>query len=304
MTDSAPCAPKRTAAGRLAAAGLLLGVALLSPLKDAPLAQEEAFIEVVTVNGQPSTLNLVGDIIGQLPDDLRRRPLREYYDTVIDDIIDTRLAAEAARSSGLAEDPLLAELAGRASDRILAAAWIDERISKRITDDMVEQRYQELVEDVASREEVNARHILVDTREEAEAVLRRLGEGEDFAALAGELSTGPSGPNGGDLGWFRRGTMIPAFEAAAFSLGEGEVSEAPVETQFGWHVIRVEGQRTAPPPELDDAREHIYRALSLDEAEVLIAELRSGAVITRLSFEEMREASGQQSGQSTGAGTQ
>ena len=304
MTDSAHPAASRTPAGRLAAAGLLLGLVLPLLPGDGARAQEEAHVEVVTVNGQASTLNLVGDIIGQLPDELRRRPLREYYDRVVDDIIDTRLAAEAARSSGLAEDPLLAELAMRASDRILAEAWVNGKIRERITEARIERRYRDMLNDVASREEVHARHILVPSREEAEAAIRRLAGGEDFAALAGELSTGPSGPNGGDLGWFGRGAMVPAFEEAAFALGKGGVSETPVETQFGWHVIRVEDQRTAPAPELDEVRDRIYHTLSLDEARAIMADLRSGAEITRMSFDEMREASGVQGGQETEADTQ
>ena len=304
MTDSAHPAASRTPAGRLAAAGLLLGLVLPLLHGDGARAQEEAHVAVVTVNGQASTLNLVGDIIGQLPDELRRRPLREYYDRVVDDIIDTRLAAEAARSSGLAEDPLLAELAMRASDRILAEAWVNGKIRERITEARIERRYRDMLNDVASREEVHARHILVPSREEAEAAIRRLAGGEDFAALAGELSTGPSGPNGGDLGWFGRGAMVPAFEEAAFALGKGGVSETPVETQFGWHVIRVEDQRTAPAPELDEVRDRIYHTLSLDEARAIMADLRSGAEITRMSFDEMREASGVQGGQETEADTQ
>ena len=292
-------ATKRAAAGRLAAAGLLLGLALLPLPGDGVRAQDGARLGVLTVNGRPSTLNLVGDIIGALPEELRQRPLREYYDRIVDDIIDTQLAADAARSAGLAEDPLLAELARRASDRVMAEAWVNGEIRGRITEARIERRYRDLLSDVESREEVHARHILVGTREEAEDLIRRLGEGEDFAALAGELSIGPSGPNGGDLGWFGRGAMVPVFEAAAFALAKGEVGQTPAETQFGWHVIKVEDRRTAPVPELEEVRERIYHAISLEEAGEIMARLRRTADITRLSYEEMRAASGQNSGQDT-----
>lgn len=253
-------------------------------------AQEDQSLTVVTINGEGSTLNLVGSIINQLPDELRRQPLQSYYDKVIDDIIDTKLTADAARASGLADNPLLRELARRAQDRVLAEAWLNEAIRERITDAMIDQRYNALVADTDSRTEVRARHILVETREGAEAAIKRLDNGEDFAAIAKQISTGPSGPDGGDLGYFRRGAMVPSFEAASFGMEPGAHSPTPVQTQFGWHVIKVEDRRVAPAPVLDEVREQLINSLSVREAGTVIAELRSKAEIERLSFDEVRAA--------------
>jgi peptidyl-prolyl cis-trans isomerase C len=109
-------------------------------------------------------------------------------------------------------------------------------------------------------EEFNASHILVETEEEAQALIDALGEGADFAELAAENSIGPSGPNGGQLGWFTAGMMVPEFEVAVFELEAGEVS-APVQTQFGWHVILLNDTREQAPPTLEDVRAELIEGL-------------------------------------------
>lgn len=292
-----PAPPRRARTGpRMAAGRALLGLALLgSALWHAPagLAQEpreKGSLTVVTVNEQESSLNLVGSIANQLPEELRRLPLESYYDRIIDDIIDTKLAADAAREAGLDDDPLLAEIADYTRDRALAGAWITGEIRGRITNAMIEERYQRVVADAESRVEVHARHILLGSAEEAGAAIQRLRDGADFAELARELSTGPSGPNGGDLGYFGRGAMVPEFETASFGLEAGSFSETPVQTQFGWHIIKVEDRRTAPPPALEDVREQLIEALAPQVVAEIIAELRSAASISKLSFGEVREA--------------
>ena len=155
---------------------------------------------------------------------------------------------------------------------------------------MIQQRYQELVADTGSRDEIKARHILVGSMEEAEAAIGRLKSGEDFSDLAKELSTGTSGPNGGDLGYFGRGAMVPEFEEASFTLEKGQYTETPVQTQFGWHVIVVEDRRTAPAPQLQDIRDQLINAMSVEVAGTIIEELRSKATIERLDFEQVRDA--------------
>ena len=111
---------------------------------------------------------------------------------------------------------------------------------------------------------MHARHILVKTKEEAEAIIKELDAGADFAKLAKEKSTGPVRPEGGDLGFFSPGQMVPAFEKAAFALKAGKYTKEPVKTQFGWHVIKVEEKRNAPPPEFDQVKDQV-RQLVLRE---------------------------------------
>lgn len=253
-------------------------------------SEDDQSLTVLTIDGQDFSLNLVGSIISQLPENVRNQPLGNYYDNLIDDVIDTKLTANAARKSGLAENPLLKEIAERAMDRVLAEAWLNDEITRRMTDDMVAKSYDDLVADTESRTEVRARHILVNTEDEAKAVITRLDNGEDFAELAKALSTGPSGPNGGELGYFRRGAMVPSFEVASFNLAKGKYTTSPVQTQFGWHVIFAEDRRVADAPSIDEVRDQLRSTISVKIAGNIIAELRSNALITKMSFDEVREA--------------
>ena len=277
---------------------LLVAAAMLAPLELAPpvLAQdadnqdadaEAALQTVLTIDGKDFSVNLVGTIITQLPEDIRRQPPQTYYDRIIDDIIDTYLAANASRQSGVADNPIVREIADRARDRVLAEAWIQQTVNERITEEMIIQSYDDFVADAESRAEVRARHILVDTKETAENVITRLDGGEDFATLAKELSTGPSGPNGGELGYFRRGDMLPAFEIAAFGIDSGSYSPAPVQTQYGWHIIYIEDRRVAPAPPIEQMRDQLVQTLSIKMISMIVSELRADASIERMSFEDL-----------------
>ena len=256
-------------------------------------------LTVATVNGEKVSLNLVSVIISQLSPEIRRQPISVYYDQVVDDIINTKLLASVASTEGMEGDPLLAELVERASEQVLAEAWLNRVVRERVTPSMIDARYEEIVANTEGRMEIRARHILVPSREEAEAAIVRLDGGADFAELAQELSEGPSGENGGELGYFGRGSMVPPFEEASFALKKGTHSATPIETQFGWHVIKVEDRRVKPAPELASVREEIINSLSVEQARIIIAEMRKGAEITRLSLDEVREHTNASSAETT-----
>ena len=284
--------PKGIMMGMGIGMGMGMGMAIMTAIALHPFAAkaQDTSLEVLTINGQGYSLNLVGSIINQLPENVRNQPIDVYYNSVIDDIVDTKLTANAAIESGLAENPLLKEIAERAYDRVIAEAWLNDALNQRITDDMINQSYNDLVADTESRTETRARHILLDSKDAADAAIKRLDAGEDFTALAKELSTGPSGPNGGELGYFRRGAMVPSFELASFAMEIGTYSKEPVQTQFGWHVIKVEDRRVADAPALADVRDQLRSSISVKIAGSIIAELRSQAEITRLSLDEVRAA--------------
>ena len=268
----------------------LLAMLTALTLSSTAMAQDDASLEVLTINDQPYTLNLVGNIINQLPDNIRQQPIDAYYDSIIDDIIDTKLSADAARQSGLAEKPLVKEIAMRAYERVIAEAWLNEELNRRITDDMIAQSYNDLLADTESRTETKASHILVDSEADAMAVIARLDQGEDFAAIAKEVSTGPSGPNGGALGYFRRGDMVPSFELASFNLEVGTYTKTPVQTRFGWHVIQVSDRRVADAPPLADIEDQLRSSVSVKIIGTIISELRAKASITRLTLDDVRAA--------------
>jgi len=135
---------------------------------------------------------------------------------------------------------------------------------------------------------VKARHILVAEKQAAEDIIRQLKGGADFIMLAKEKSTGPSGPNGGDLGYFGRGAMLPAFETAAFDLDIGQHSQFPVQTQFGWHVILLEDKRIAEPPSYVALQPQLQQNLINQNLARLLDGLRQGASFSKRSFTDIR----------------
>ncbi len=256
------------------------------------IAQDESSPKLpptaLTINGQDFSLNLVGNIISNLPDDIRQQPVDNYYANVIDDIIDTKLSADAAKLAKIDQNPAVMEIAERAVDRVLAEAWINQELDQRITDAVIMEYYQNAKDNAGEAVEIRARHILVDTEEEAKSIIAALDDGGDFAELAKEKSTGPSGANGGDLGYFSKGNMVAPFELASFALDKGDYTKQPVQTQFGWHVIKVEDRRMAEFPPLDEIRGQIRQEVAIEISMAIIAELRQNAEINILTLEEVR----------------
>ena len=252
------------------------------------LAQEEPKIPVATVNGEDIFLDEVMALTDRLPPELRQQPLEAYFDRLVDDIIDSRLAAAAGNEAGLTEDPNVLRRMSIAAQRVLAEAWIGREIRQRVTDAELKAAYDTYIADTGSREEVKARHILVAEKQTAEEIINQLNGGADFITLAKEKSTGPSGPNGGDLGYFGRGAMVPTFEAAAFALAAGDYSKTPVQTQFGWHIILLEDKRTAEPPSYAELEPQLRQNLISQNLARLLDGLRQNASLSRRSFDDIR----------------
>ena len=269
----------------LAAFHALLLCAVVQPA----LAQDAPKITVATVNGEDIFLEEVMALRDRLPADLRQQPMETYFDRLVDDIIDSRLAAAAGDEAGLTENPEILRQMSIAAQRVLAEAWISDEIRKRVTDAELKAAYDTYIADTGSRQEVKARHILVAERQTAEDIIIQLAGGADFISLAKEKSTGPSGPNGGDLGYFGRGAMVPAFETAAFDLDIGQHSQTPVQTQFGWHVILLEDKRTAEPPSYATLQQQLRQNLINQNLARLLDGLRQSASFSKRSFADIRK---------------
>ena len=188
-----------------------------------------------------------------------------------------KIAARNAISEGIANSDAVQQRLAYQKEKILHDIWVAEQIHARVTENDIRAYFDtyvapELAKQNENVEEVQARHILVATQGEAETVIKRLEKGEGFAALAGELSLGPSASRGGDLGYFLAEEMVQAFSDAAFALQPGELS-VPVETEFGWHVIRLEDRRVVPPPSFEDLSEQIRAFLEQQERNLFFDEL-------------------------------
>jgi len=276
MTIAKTCLPVLVLAG---------GLVMAAP---APNAFSQERILVAKLNGEDIYLDEVLRLVEKLPEEVRQQPLEVYFDRLVDDIVDSRLAATAGNDAGLTNDERVIEQMSIAAQRVLAEAWINSELRKSITDEAVQQAYDIFVADEQSRHEVRARHILVKDKAEAEAVISELQGGADFAELAKKRSTGPSGPNGGDLGYFPRGAMVPAFESAAFALEAGSFTQTPVQTQFGWHIILVEEKRIAEAPTIEELAPQLRQNLISQNLGRLLDSLRSNARIERRPFADIR----------------
>jgi peptidyl-prolyl cis-trans isomerase C len=252
------------------------------------MAQAENRILVATINGEKIWLDQVMQAAEGLPPEYRNKPMQEYFGDIVADIIDTKLAAKAGEDAKLTDDPLVQDAMKLAGERILAEAWLAVTVREKMTDEALQQAYDTFVADEASREQITASHILVAAEEDAIAIIKNLNDGADFAEIAKEKSTGPSGPNGGELGTFGRGQMVPAFETAAFALPAGSFSATPVQTQFGWHVIKVSEKAVKPAPSFDDMRDQLVNSLSRQHLGRVIEGLRADQAIELRSFEDVR----------------
>ena len=262
--------------------GLVTGAALFAGIGMMAHANDDR-IPVGTVNGETLWLDDVMRQAERLPDEFRQTPLANYFDQLVTDMVDARIAADAARTAKHDQKDDVA------ADRVLAESWLGETVAGEVNDAAIENAYQKFVADSASREQVTASHILVETEDEAKAVIAALEKGEDFAELAKTKSTGPSGPNGGSLGTFGRGQMVPAFENAAFALSDGSFSKTPVQTQFGWHVIKVDEKAIAPAPTLEAMRDQLVQNLSTQALGRVLEELRAKQDIKLRSFADIRK---------------
>jgi len=256
---------------------LLLGFALGSGLALPVAAQDaqdapDAGTVLATVNGTEITLGHVAAMRARLPEQYRQLPDDALMRGVLDQLIRQTVLMQELGEPGL-RTAMLADNEVRA---LHAAEMIEQLAESAVSEDEIEALYAERYADQPPEEEVNAAHILVETREEAEEIVQLLADGADFAELARERSVGPSGPNGGDLGWFGPGMMVPDFEAAVMALETGATSE-PVETQFGWHVIRMLDRREAEVPALAEVRGELLTALQQERVAAEIERLTEAA---------------------------
>jgi len=259
--------------------GLGLAVcALAAALAGAALAEDAAPQILVTVDGAPITERDVAMAAEGLRQELQQVPAQLRAAVLVDFLIDRELLATEARKGGVeSKDGYKARIA-YFTTQALRDAYVEEVLRPGIEDAAIQARYDEEVAKLPKVEEVRARHILVKTEEEAKAAAEEVRGGADFAEVAKARSTGPSAPKGGDLGYFTKDKMVPEFAEAAFALKIGEVSE-PVETKFGWHVIKVEDRRTKQPPPLADVETSVRSMVLQDKVQSLSGSLRKAASI-------------------------
>ncbi len=259
----------------------LLASAAIIVAATLPLSAQESEVDagtvLATVNGNDITVGHLVAMRARLPAQYQELPAQVLFDGMLEQLVQQQVLADVASDDISTETRLALENERRA---FLAATYVEDVAMSEISDEALQAEYDAQYAAADPVEEFNASHILVETEEEAQALIEALAEGADFAELAAESSIGPSGPNGGQLGWFTAGMMVPEFETAVFELEAGEVS-VPVQTQFGWHVILLNEVREQAPPALDEVRAELIEGLRRARVDARIEELMSGAEIER-----------------------
>jgi len=213
----------------------------------------------------------VGAEIAGLPLEARRRVLVEY-------LVEAHLFAEAAVKNQLGAGKDFEERLAYYKLRALRDTFYDKKVRDAVTEAQAKAAYDEQIAKIAPEPEVRARHILVKSEQEAKDLVKQLKAGADFTELAKKSSDGPSAQTGGDLGYFSRGQMVKPFEEAAFALKPGEIS-APVQTEFGWHVIKVEDRRNRPVPSFDEVKDQLMASLVQNQLKTVVQGLRGTAKV-------------------------
>lgn len=284
----APTVPRQSRPiARLFAGALVLTLAATAPLA----AQDGKDPVVATVNGTPITqsdLAVAEEEAGQLP------PMSDSAkkDYLVQFMADAILITKAAEDKKLADDAAFKRKLEFARQKLLMEALLNQVAKDASTDAAMRAVYDDAVTKIPAEEEVKAAHILIRAtagddkaskaaEDKIKVVIARLNKGEDFAKVAGEVTEDPSGKaNGGDLGYFTKDQMVPEFANVAFSLEKGKIS-APVKTQFGWHVIKVEDKRTKPKPSFEDVKPQVEQFVARKAQAEFVTKLRADAKIEK-----------------------
>jgi peptidyl-prolyl cis-trans isomerase C len=261
--------------------------AVLSVLLASPVAHAQDRV-IAKVNGKTITesdMKLaeaeIGSDLGSLPDTVKRRVVAEF-------LIENQLFADAAEGQKLGSGASFDERMQYWRRRALRDAYFERSVRNSVSDDEAKKFYDSRVGAAKGEEEVRARHILVDSKEKARELFELLAHGSDFAQLAKQHSKDPgSKDQGGELGFFARGQMVPQFEEVAFNLKKGEVGQ-PFETQFGWHIVRVDDRRQRAAPPFEAVKDRVMADMIHKKAQQIAADLRSKARIEYIDAEIKR----------------
>lgn len=277
--------PLAVSALAVALIGLGYGAAKLpSPVAPAHAAEAAADVDqgedavVAMVDGTPIRFSDVALADEEMGDQLASLPEATRFQYLISMLIDRRVVALAAKGKKFEDDPEVKRRETYFNEKVLRDVYWVHLIREKATDKALRAYYDKTVGKAPVEKEAHAAHILVSTKAEADKIEDELKGGAKFADIAKKYSKDGSSADGGDLGWFKKGDVVPEFADAAFKLKPGGISE-PVQTRFGWHVIRLDEIRDAKKPTFDEAHDQVVREFVRKEGQDLIQTLRKSAKI-------------------------
>lgn len=280
--ETQPTAPAEAAPAQAAPAQA-------APAAPAPLPAPETV--VATVDGQPITQADLTRAESDLDPQFSQLPPEQRRAAALSAVIEIRLMAARARAEGFDKDAEFQRRMAFLEARALHAEVVEKDVAAKLTEADVRARYDKEMADTPPVNEVRARHILVKTKEEAEAIIKELDAGGNFEEIAKAKSSDPgSGAQGGDLGYFGPGQMVPSFEQAALALEVGTYTKVPVQSDFGWHVIKVEDKRVKQPPAFEQVKEQVRSLLLRERYFELVNQVRAAAKVD-ITDPQLKEAS-------------
>lgn len=238
---------------------------------------------IARVDGHELHVSDVEQLARGLPEELRGMPSNVLFPLLVDQLVDREAMAIAARKAGLDKDPATQRQIRIAEQAALQNALIQREVGPSITEEAISARYKQEMAGKPGEAQVHARHILVTSEDQANKIIAELKAGGDFAAIAKKVSTDPGAQNGGDLGWFKKGDMVPEVANAAFALKPGQITDKPVHSRFGWHVIQVLEEKREPPPSYAQARAQIRQEIVQEGVQKAIDKARAEVKVERFN---------------------
>jgi peptidyl-prolyl cis-trans isomerase C len=246
-----------------------------------PVRAQDANPVLAKVNGSEIRQSDITVAEEELGPSLEKMDPATKKENVLAFLIDMKIVSKAAEDKKIADSEEFKKRLAFARNRLLMDQLLANEGKAATTDEAMKKVYDDAAKQIAGEQEVHARHILVETEDEAKAVKAELDKGADFAELAKKKSKDPGASDGGDLGFFTKDQMVPEFSTAAFALEPGKISD-PVKSQFGWHIIKVEEKRNRKPPEFDQVKSQIEAYVTRKAQADYVAKLREGAKIERM----------------------
>ena len=259
-------------------------VALIATLSTGSVLAQDAIVAdpnavVATVGGDVITEADLAFAAEDMAQDLAQMPPEERRAFLVRILIDMKVMSKAARDAGMDQTEIFAQRQKYLEERALRRAYFNEAIASAVTEEAARAEYEAFAQQFEAEDEVRASHILVEDEAKANELKAELDGGADFATLARENSIDPGAANGGDLGFFGRGMMVQPFEEAAFALANpGDVS-APIQSQFGWHIIKLAEKRKSAPPSFEQVASQIQNQLLMRSFTEKVDELMAGVEV-------------------------
>ena len=252
-------------------------------------AEDPNKITAAKIDGYIITAQEVLDAFEQLPPKIKEKPLPDLYPNIVNELINQHLITQQAYKEKLDMNKIVIDQVKKIKDQIIARYWINKFLTNQTKRENIEIFYKNYLTAFRTVKEYNASHILVKQEKEALEVLKKLKNKEKFSKLAKTISIGPSAKNEGKLGWFSSGQMVKEFEKATFSLKKNEITQKPVKTQFGFHIILLNDVRDSKPKNLSDIQKNIIDRIKKNSLSNLQKEIRKDKKIIIIDFKEVAQ---------------